>query len=167
MEVYAGGLKLFRVVVINWSSWLVVVISMVSMISQDSSTCWGSQEEYKSVLDQCLASIGPFKGGGVSVECQGKIFCSFGCRLENHSIECHLGIITIFHFSVFCKVPVGVECRGEFWVLVLGIFCLNVGCQMKNFGNVGYRALSTSAIYYKISLLSQEPGRVYNLYVID
>ena len=33
---------------------------------------------------------------GVNVECPGQIFYSFGCRLENHSIECQLDIVTIF-----------------------------------------------------------------------
>ena len=47
---------------------------------------------------------GPLKGG-VSVECRGQIFCSFGCRLENHSVECRLGIITIFHAANKTPVP--------------------------------------------------------------
>ena len=33
--------------------------------------------------------------GGVSVECQDQIVYSAGCRLEKHSVECRLGIITL------------------------------------------------------------------------
>ena len=45
------------------------------------------------------ALLGPLKGG-VSVECWGQIFYSFGCRLENHNVECRLGIVTIFHSTL-------------------------------------------------------------------
>ncbi len=61
-----------------------------------------------------------------SVECRGKIFYCFGCQLENHRVECRLGMITIFHAANKTSVPsvftskgsasfqVGVECRDEF-----------------------------------------------------
>ncbi len=42
---------------------------------------------------------GPLKGG-VSVKCRGQIFYSFGCQLENHNVECRLGIITILSVGV-------------------------------------------------------------------
>ncbi len=53
---------------------------------------------------------------GVSIKCRVKIFYSFRCRLENHSVECRLGIITIFHAANKTLVPycTGVKCRGEF-----------------------------------------------------
>ncbi len=57
---------------------------------------------------------------GVSVQCQGQIFLSFGCQLENHSIECRLGMLTIysiFHAAIFF---------GR-WVSSIGV---NFGCQM-------------------------------------
>ncbi len=62
--------------------------------------------------------------GGVSVECRDQIFYSAGCRLEKHSVECLLGIITpsfILHGQVFkyhllnCVfMKLGVKCRGKF-----------------------------------------------------
>ncbi len=58
---------------------------------------------------------------GVSVGCRGQIFYIFGCRHENHSVECRLGIVILsFMLCIWsCVSGVGInfECR------VSGIFC--------------------------------------------
>ncbi len=59
--------------------------------------------------------VGALKGG-VSVECRDHIFYTFGCHLENHSVDWYNYYISLnfifLYFSVFWKVVV--ECRGEF-----------------------------------------------------
>ncbi len=56
----------------------------------------------------------PFKGPlkeGISVGCQVQMFYSVGCRLENYSVECQLGIITLSFRKWVLSVGVNIECR--------------------------------------------------------
>ncbi len=70
--------------------------------------------------------IGSLKGG-VSVQCRSQIFYSVGCQLENHNVECRLGIINLSFtlqtrsFMFFFKL--GVECWGTFWMSGVRHFC--------------------------------------------
>ncbi len=51
----------------------------------------------KTYKNRQIHTKDPWKGGG---QCRGQIFYCFGCRLENHSVECQLGIIIYLYFML-------------------------------------------------------------------
>ncbi len=93
--------------------------------------------------------LGPLKGGSM-LSVKVKYFTFWGVDFKI-SVECRLGIIPIFQsisyqnksvevFCIFRLLEGG--CRVSGWIFSVSVghfFCLNVGCRMKNFGNVGCR----------------------------
>ncbi len=73
---------------------------------------------------------------GVSVRCRGQIFYSVGCQLENHSVECPLGIITL-SFPRLAVLALGVWRKDKFWTSGVGHFLPSVGWKFLAVSGVG------------------------------